>query len=400
MRVDIEAKENEKAKKADTTDQPTEPEVTQKADTKKKTTETTSEKTTEKVASKSADESKDKKSDKDNGVATEKSTAKDSNKKTDTKPKEKSAEKVTEKATKTTPKKSEKKIEVETVETPKKSETSKKSTKKTSSDKPAVKKDTKTIKTIKVAVLDDDVKNEKPTKMKLPFFRRIHVKVSYLILGALVIVVGAFFAKVAIWEQIYLNAKEGQERPTPEVVGGASGVYETPEGEEVDETEPTEQQIQEYNVAPDKPRYLSIPSIRVYRSRVVEIGVRGNGELGTPTNIYDTGWYNGSSLPGTRGTSVMDAHGGSMGVGVFRNLPKLHAGDKISVEMGDGRIFTYRVVDTALKNLGDDANNYMSTAFSSPDGSTPSLTLITCTGDYWLSQKTYSKRFFVRAVLE
>ena len=68
--------------------------------------------------------------------------------------------------------------------------------------------------------------------------------------------------------------------------------------------------------------------------------------------------------------------------------------------MGDVRVFNYRVVDTAVKAIGDEANAYMATAFSTPDGSRSSLSIITCTGDYWQYSQTYSHRFFLRAVLE
>lgn len=264
----------------------------------------------------------------------------------------------------------------------------------------AATKTPKKSKTIKVDVLDEEPPiSKKSNEMKLPVVRKIHIKIGYFVLACFLIVFGVFFTKVALWEHNYLIAKEGSERATVETED-ASGVYETNDGEEVDESVPSEAEVQAYIVAPDKPRFISIPSIGVRNSRVREINVAGNGELGTPTNINDTGWYVGSSLPGEYGTSVMDGHGGALGYGVYRNLPKVKVGDKITVEMGDGRLLTYRVADIAIKNIGDEANDYMTTAFSSPDGSSSSLTVITCTGDWWQRQRTYSQRMFVRAVLE
>ena len=137
----------------------------------------------------------------------------------------------------------------------------------------------------------------------------------------------------------------------------------------------------------------------IVNARIVEVGLKENQELATPVNIYDIGWYTGSDLPGT-GVSVMDAHGGNAGQGIFRTLPNIQTGAEIAVEMGDGRLYTYVVTDTATKALGDDANAYMNTAFTSPEPGTPSLTLITCTGDWWLQSQTYSHRFFVRALLK
>lgn len=262
-------------------------------------------------------------------------------------------------------------------------------------------KNTKNAKTIKVDILDEEpTADKKAEKMKLPVVRKVHIRIGYLIIACLLVVVGGFFTKVAIWEHNYLAAKEGSERATVETEENTGGIYETGDGEEIDETVPDEATIQAYTVDPNKPRFLSIPAIGVRNSRVREINVINNGELGTPSNINDTGWYVGSALPGERGTSVMDGHGGSLGYGIFRNLPKIKAGDKVTIEMGDGRFFTYRVVDVTTRNIGDEANDYMSTAFSSPEGNAPSLTLITCTGDWSQRQKTYSQRLFVRAVLE
>ena len=69
--------------------------------------------------------------------------------------------------------------------------------------------------------------------------------------------------------------------------------------------------------------------------------------------------------------------------------------------MGDGRKYVYRIVDTVTLSLGEEADNYMATsAFVSPERGTGSITLVTCTGDYWMSSRTYSHRFFARAILE
>lgn len=220
--------------------------------------------------------------------------------------------------------------------------------------------------------------------------RRLHIKVSQIILTVLLILLAAFCLRVAIWEHNYFERMEGSERDS-------SGAYI--DGQDVDEEKPDSTAIAEYEVAPDKPRYFSIPSLGILNARIVEVGVKANQELATPTNIYDVGWYTESSLPGA-GVSVMDAHGGNAGQGIFRSLPNIQIGAKITIEMGDGRLFTYIVTDTATKALGDEANDYMTTAFTSPDPNTPSLSLITCTGDWWLQSQTYSHRFFVRALLQ
>lgn len=243
-----------------------------------------------------------------------------------------------------------------------------------------------------------ELKDSKPKKMKLPVFRKLHIRPAYLVSGALLTILLVFFARVAIWEHNYMAAMEGTQRDTTVKIE----VNEGGEGSDVDDKEPTPTEIVEYVVAPDKPRYFSIPYLGINKARIVEIGLVGPGEMGTPYNIYDVGWYTGagSVLPGQNGVSILNAHGGNLGYGIFRTLPKLPIGETIRIEMGDGRIYTYKVVESVTKELGDDANNYMNVAFQPIAGASNTLTLITCTGDWWESSQTYSQRLFVRAVLQ
>lgn len=236
--------------------------------------------------------------------------------------------------------------------------------------------------------------------MKLPLIRRLHIKIRYIVAGAIVILLAIFFGRVAIWEHNYILAMEGTERHTAKVEEKdeePSGVYEG--GETVDEEKPTETQIKEHVVAPDKPRYLTINSLGIYTAPIVEIGLGSGGELGTPNRAWYVGWYTGSVLPGEDGVTMLDAHGGDLGNGIFKYLPRIAVGADIVVEMGDGRKYTYTVVDKATKNIGEEANSYMNTAFSSPQAGVPSMTLITCTGEWSDKQQTYLQRLFVRAAL-
>ena len=245
---------------------------------------------------------------------------------------------------------------------------------------------------------DKSAKAEKEQKpgLKLPFFRKFHLKASHIVIAVFLVVFLAFFARVAIWEHNYLAAMEGSERDA--VVSGSGEVYEG--GEEVDTTQPTATQIAEYVVAPDMPRYLTIPSLGINNARIVQVGLKDNNEMGTPSNAYDIGWYNKSSLPGTNEVAIINAHGGNLGNGIFRNLPSIQIGAEVRIEMGDGRLYTYRIVDTETKPIGEEANAYMNTVFTSPQPGKGSISLITCTGDWWQASQTYSHRFFARAVLE
>ena len=228
--------------------------------------------------------------------------------------------------------------------------------------------------------------------LKINNWKKIVPICIYVILGILFLV---FLIRVIVFENDYYGSKEGSERS---VAPDSVSINETIEP--VDETEFTEQQIAEYTVAPDRPRYLTISRIGVEKARVISVGVRANGELGTPNNIFDAGWYDGSSKPGQGGTLIIDGHnGGPTKVGIFKYLPSVRVGDHITIERGDGAVFNYVVKENITVSL-DEANAYMATAGESPEPGKESVTLITCTGDWSEMRQTYLSRQFLRAVLE
>lgn len=217
-----------------------------------------------------------------------------------------------------------------------------------------------------------------------------HKITKWAIWGVLGVLFLVFFIKVATYEANYYNEKEGSERAVAE---------EVTDTEELIEVEPTEQEVREYTVAPDRPRYLSVSKIGVNKARILPMGVNASGELDTPRNIFDVGWYEASGKPGQGGTMVIDGHnGGPHVLGVFKNLPNLVKGDIITVERGDGVIYNYEVVENQSVPLSE-ADAYMSTAAKSPELGKESVTLISCTGEWSQQQQTYLSRQFVRAVL-
>lgn len=209
--------------------------------------------------------------------------------------------------------------------------------------------------------------------------------------GVFTILIAGFFIRVVIWENHYYQSKEGSPR-------AISATEST--GPEVDETEPTLNIITEHSVAPKNPRYLTIPKIGVDHARIFAVGLKPNNEISTPSNIFDVGWYDASGKPGQGDTIVLDGHnGGPSKVGVFKYLPVLSVGDIITIERGDGKIFSYEVFDNVTIPLSQ-ADDYMATAFVSPVPRKESLSLITCTGEWSATQKTYLSRQFVRAVFK
>lgn len=202
-----------------------------------------------------------------------------------------------------------------------------------------------------------------------------------------------FFIRVTVWERAYYSRKEGSERAE-----AVSDLVLDQEQELVEEV-PTEEEVVEYMVAPDRPRYLTVEKLGIYNARILPMGENARGELATPNNIFDVGWYTGSGLPGMGGTMVIDGHNGGPNVhGVFKDLPDLTVGDLISVQRGDGVVFQYQVVENVAVPLSD-SDVYMLTAMRSPYEGTESVTLISCTGEWSQTQRTYLSRQFTRAVL-
>ena len=173
----------------------------------------------------------------------------------------------------------------------------------------------------------------------------------------------------------------------------------------VDETPITKEQIQEYNVPPTHPRYLSIPKLGINNARIKQIGLLKNtNQLDAPVSIFDAGWYTGSVKPGNgSGAVLIDGHNGGPNYdGIFKKLNQLSVGDQIIIERGDGQKFTYEVRDNRdmLVDEINDANNPygMSTILNSHDTSKEGLNIITCVGDWLQSDQTYNKRTMLRAV--
>lgn len=219
-------------------------------------------------------------------------------------------------------------------------------------------------------------------KFKIRRFKSYIPRILWGLLGLAAIL---FLLRVVIWEVNYYGSQEGSER--------ASAVIIASDG--VDETEVTEDDLNNYTVAPDRPRFLIIEKLDI-KARVVEVGIDNERKLDTPRSIFDVGWYISSAKPGKAGTMLIDGHnGGPTKLGVFKFTPSLKEGDIITVERGDGAIFNYSVVENVTIPL-DEADAYMETAQQSPVEGAESLTLITCTGKW--SGETYLSRQFTRAV--
>jgi LPXTG-site transpeptidase (sortase) family protein len=164
----------------------------------------------------------------------------------------------------------------------------------------------------------------------------------------------------------------------------------------VDTTTVSNQAYDNYTVPADQPRYIEIPAIGV-KARVMSVGVTSSGNVASPTNVNDTAWYDGSAKPGQDGEVFINGHTGFGVSAVFNNLPKLKAGDQITIEMGDGTKYNYKVTEVAVNKVSDvDMNKVLSV----PSGAKQGLSLMTCTGTYNYRTQSSDERAVVYAVRE
>lgn len=171
--------------------------------------------------------------------------------------------------------------------------------------------------------------------------------------------------------------------------GGAAIIEDIPDEEKRPD-------IDAYRVAADLPRALYIPKIDA-KARIVHMGITRDGAIAAPASIFDAGWYKESAKPGQPGAMFVDGHvHGPTQSGVFFELKKLQAGDKIQVERGDGTMFTYSVVKTE-KYTADNVD--MGVALNSAVAGKPALNLMTCAGKYSV-ENGYDQRLVVFAVLD
>jgi LPXTG-site transpeptidase (sortase) family protein len=160
---------------------------------------------------------------------------------------------------------------------------------------------------------------------------------------------------------------------------------------------PSPKAIAAYNVPPTLPKYLIIPAINV-KARVYKLYTNAQDQIEAPDNIYDTGWYTGSSLPGQPGAMFIDGHVSSWTAdGVFYNLKKLKPGDIIQVQRGDNKVYTYVV--NKLIDYGN-TNVNMTQALSPINPNTSALNLMTCTGSVISGTSEFNQRLVVYSTLQ
>lgn len=145
------------------------------------------------------------------------------------------------------------------------------------------------------------------------------------------------------------------------------------------------------NGSPTSPKRLIIPRIDV-NAAVEDVGITLRGAMGIPESTIDVGWFNHGPRPGENGSAVIAGHlNGELGeAGVFADLHKLKAGDKLYIEDSRGESIAFVVREHRQYDPG-----YADDVFRASDSA--HLNLITCDGIWNELQKGYSKRLVVFA---
>jgi LPXTG-site transpeptidase (sortase) family protein len=140
-----------------------------------------------------------------------------------------------------------------------------------------------------------------------------------------------------------------------------------------------------------KPSRLLIPSIKV-NAAVQYVGVKADGSMGTPAGFKDVAWYKYGPIPGQTGSAVMDGHvDNALALdGVFKHLEDVKVGDDVYVVSKDGTKLHFKVIKTEIYNTKDSPNQKI---FADTSGKY--LNLITCTGTWVKSDKSYDQRLVV-----
>lgn len=136
---------------------------------------------------------------------------------------------------------------------------------------------------------------------------------------------------------------------------------------------------------------ITMPTIGV-NAAVENLGTDKNGQLETPAQWDDAGWYRMGSQPGGAGVAVIVGHVDShTGPAVFFRLHQLKAGDPIAVDGPNGS--SHFAVDS-LQSVPE-TSPLLKDIFQLNGPS--QLLLLTCSGDFNRQTQRYNDRLMVRA---
>jgi len=134
---------------------------------------------------------------------------------------------------------------------------------------------------------------------------------------------------------------------------------------------------------------LQIPEIGV-DVPIKDMGLTPDGAMAVPGNRVEVGWYSLGTRPGQTGSAVIGAHSRwASKPGIFAHLDQLRKGDTLSVIDANGTTILFVVRDIRTY----DATDTETGIFQSQSGI--HLNLITCSGAWEPSMKTYATRLVI-----
>jgi sortase (surface protein transpeptidase) len=123
---------------------------------------------------------------------------------------------------------------------------------------------------------------------------------------------------------------------------------------------------------------LSIPSIDVRSTKIVDLGLQDDGSIEVPRDASAPGWFTPGPSPGQLGPAVIAGHVDSTtGPAVFYRLGQLRPRDRVAVSRADGSVATFSI-DRVLTFEKDE---FPTRAVYGPT-TRAELRLITCSGNY------------------
>jgi sortase A len=202
--------------------------------------------------------------------------------------------------------------------------------------------------------------------------------------GMVLIVVGIGCGAAAI----VLNNR--QLKPPP-VTSSNNSV--TDESSPVASDKPTTEEVAKYDVAPDLPKFITIPAIKVSQVRILQLGLNAENQIATPSNVFDAGWYKASAKPGQDGAMFIYGHVSSWEAnGAFHDLKKLKLGDTVKITRGDNAELTYKVIDMQIYPADDVP---MDTVLAPVNNVAQGLNLMTCAGKVIEGTNDFTDRLVV-----
>jgi sortase (surface protein transpeptidase) len=203
----------------------------------------------------------------------------------------------------------------------------------------------------------------------------------FLWCGLAVIVIGAFLLVAWSFRDV-LPFHIELFKAEPQAINSIDS--DPQESSTLDEVEISEADINLHVVPADTPRVLRIPRLNI-AARVKQVGTTLSNEPIAPKNIADVGWYEGSGKPGGEGAVLLNGHlAGPTKPGIFNSIQTLEAGDEITLERGDGKVFPF-VVTRIQEYSGGQID--MNAAINSINPSKKGLNLVTTLNKYSGTEK-------------